>query len=117
MGLIHKGKKCTETFDTCPVPDPVGIKISPTTCNKGVGLDKNDENGVHKHTMSMNSKHKEVICTSEPVGLRQSKKDENDIIKCEETKDFKEKLNEKPNPKRGWWILQMLFSRLNFNKK
>ena len=49
----------------------------------------------------MNSKNNEIICSSDPVVLCESKNEENEMIKCDETKDFSKKLNDKPNPKKG----------------
>ena len=46
-------------------------------------------------------KTEQVICTTEPVASCESKNEENGITKCEEAKDFNEKLNYKPNPKKG----------------
>ena len=45
-------------------------------------------------------KNEQVICATEPVASFESKNEENDTIKCEEAKDFNEKLNYEPNPKK-----------------
>ena len=42
VNLIYKGKNCNGNFDVYPIPVPVDIKNSPSTCNKGVGADRHN---------------------------------------------------------------------------